>query len=95
MDQDFGTPEPLAPLYPQPTSTPSPHFTPSQPSPTQFTQAGRPKRNYRLPARYEDINPEPSQLLEEEDDQPTAVLPHLHLIVRNQLRTATNSFGLL
>jgi Plavaka transposase len=95
MDQDFGTSEPLVPSHPQPTSTPLPHLSPSQPSPPQFTQAGRPKWNYRLPARYEDINPEPLQPLEEEDEQPTAVLPRLRLIMRNRLRTATNSFGLL
>ena len=33
--------------------------------------------------------------LEAEDEQPTAVLPRLRLIVRNRLRTAANSFGLL
>ena len=35
------------------------------------------------------------QPLEEEDEQPTAALPCLCLIVHNRLRTATNSFGLL
>jgi len=89
MDQDF---EPLPPLFPLPTSTP-PSSSFSQPPP-QFTQAGRPKRNYRLPARYEDINPEPLRPLEEENP-PTAVLPRLRLIVRNRLRTVANSFGLL
>jgi Plavaka transposase len=84
MDQDF----------PLPTSTPPLPPSVSQPPP-QFTQGGRPKRNYRLPARYEDINPEPLRPLEEEDEQPTAALPRLRLIVRNRLRTATNSFGLL
>ena len=90
MDQDFDIiePSPLSLLLP--TSTPPP----SQPPP-QFTQAGRPKRNYRLPARYEDVNPEPLRPLEAEDEQPTAVLPRLHLIVRNRLQTAANSFGLL
>jgi hypothetical protein len=92
MDQDFGVIEPSPPSFPLPLSTPP---LPSSPPP-QFTQAGRPKRNYRLPARYEDVNPEPLRPLEE-DEQPTAVLPCLRLIVRNRLpvRTATNSFGLL
>jgi hypothetical protein len=94
MDQDFGVPEPSSPSFPFPLSTPPPSF--SQPPP-QLTQAGPPKRNYRLPARYEDLNPEPLRPLEVEEEQPTAVLSCLHhgLIVRNGLRTSTNSFGLL
>jgi hypothetical protein len=77
-----------------PLSTPPPPSSLSQPPP-QLTQAGRPKRNYRLPARYEDVNPEPLRSLEEEDEQPTVALPRPSLIVRNQVRTTTNSFGLL
>lgn len=78
-----------------PTSTPPPPSSLSQPPP-QLTQAGRPRRNYRLPARYEDVNPEPLRPLEE-DEQPAEgrLLPRLRLIVRNRLRTAVNSFGLL
>ena len=56
---------------------------------------GHPKRNYQLPARYKDVNPEPLPLLNEEDELPTAIIPCLCLIVCNQLWTATNSFGLL
>jgi hypothetical protein len=63
MDQDFDIIEPSPLSLPLPTSTPPP----SQPPP-QFTQAGRPKRNYRLPARYEDVNPEPLRPLEAEDE---------------------------
>ena len=95
MDQDVGIPEPFLPSFSQPTPTPPPPLPLPPPS---LTHAGRPKRNYRLPARYEDINPEPLQPLEpleKEDEQPTAVLPCLRLIVRNRLRTATNCFGLL
>jgi hypothetical protein len=88
--------EPSPPSFPLPLSTPPPPSSFSHSLPPQFTQAGRPKRNYRLPARYEDVNPEPLWPLEEEaTEQPTAVLPRLRLIVRNRLRTATNSFGLL
>ena len=110
MDQDFGVIEPSVPSFPPPTSiTPPPSFFPptSTPQrarppssfsqiPPQLTQAGRPRRNYRLPVRYEDINPELLRPLEE-DEQPAAgrLLPRLHLIVRNRLRTAVNSFGLL
>jgi len=90
MDQDSE----LSPSFPPPLSTPPPPSSFSQPPP-QFTLAGRPRRKYRLPARYEDVNPEPLRPLEEEDEQPTAALPRLRLIVRNRLRTATNSFGLL
>jgi hypothetical protein len=91
MDQDFDIIEPSPLSLPLPTSTPPP----PSPPPPQFTQAGRPKRNYRLPARYEDVNPEPLRPLEAENEHPTAVLPRLRLIVRNRLRTAANSFGLL
>ena len=95
MDQEFGIIELPPPSFPLPLSTPPPPSSSSQPTPPQFSQAGRPKGNYRLPARYEDFNPEPLQPLEEEDEQPTAALPRLRLIVHNRLRTATNSFGLL
>jgi hypothetical protein len=91
MDQDF---ELSPPSFPLPLSTPPPPSSFSQPPP-QFTRTGRSKRNYRLPARYEDVNPEPLRPLEEEDEQPTSALPRLRLVVRNRLRTATNSFGLL
>jgi hypothetical protein len=83
-------------IFPDPSlfiSTLPPLSSFSQPPPLQFTLA--PKQNYRLPARYDDVNPEPLRLLEEEDEQPTAALLRLCLIVRNRLRTATNSFGLL
>ena len=92
MDQDFGVPEPSLPSFSQPT-VPTSTSSPPSPPPT-LTHTGRPKRNYRLPARYEDINPKPLLPLEKEDEQPAAVLPRLRLIVRNQLRTATNCFGL-
>jgi Plavaka transposase len=105
MDHDFGVVESSPPLFLLPISTPPPRSSPSQspppqtppPQDSQFTQAGRPKRNYRLPARYEDVNPERLPLLNKENEQPTAIrfIPRLCLIVRNRLRTATNSFGLL
>lgn len=92
IDKDCDIAEPLSP---RPAATLPPPSSLLQPPPPLLTQAGRPRRNYRLPAHYEDINPKPLQPLKEEDGQPTAVLAHLHLIVRNQLRTTTNSFGLL
>ena len=95
MDEDFGVVEPSPPSFPLPISTPLPRLSPSESPPPQITQVGRPKRNYRLPARYEDVNPEPLPPLNEEEEQPTAIIPRLRLIVRNRLRTATNLFGLL
>ena len=90
MDQDLSLPS-----FPLPLSTPPLPLSFSQRPLPQFTQTGRPKRNYRLPARYEDVNPEPLRPLEEEEEQPTAALPRLRLFVRNRLRTATNTFNLL
>ena len=87
-------PEPLLPSFPQPTSTPPPPLPLPLPPPS-LTHAGRPKRNYRLPARYEDINPEPLQPLEEDEQPNESFSRRLHLIVRNPLSTATNCFGLL
>ena len=94
MDQDFDVAEVSPPSFPLPLVTPLPPLSFSSPPP-QFMQAGRPKRNYRLPALYEDVNPEPLPPLEEEEQQSTAALPCLRLMSRNGLRTSTNSFGLL
>ena len=91
MDYDSGAIELSPPSFPLCLSTPPPPSSFSQPPP-QFTQAGRLKPNYRLPARYEDINPEPLWPLEE-DKQPSAALSH-PLMVHNRLQTATNFFGL-
>ena len=68
---------------------------PPPPLPHPLTQAGRPMRNYKQPARYIDINPEPLPPLGEEPPPSTSILPRIVLIVRNRLRTATNSFNLL
>ncbi len=90
MDQD--SPGDVSPMM-----TPAP-LSPSPPPPPQLTAAGRPKRNYRVPARYEDVNPEPLRplrQLEEENEQPSAISPLLPLIARNHLRTVKNSFGLV
>ena len=88
MDQEFGIIGLLPPSFPLPLSTPPPPSSSSQPTPPQFSQAGWPKGNYWLPARYEDFNPEPLWLLKEEDKQPTAALPHLRLIVCNRLQVS-------
>jgi hypothetical protein len=67
---------------------------PPLPLPPPLTQAGRPMRNYKQPARYIDINPEPLRPLDK-PPPPTSILPRVVLIVRNRLRTAANSFNLL
>ena len=96
MDQDL-------PMDLPPPMPPAP-LSPPPPPPPQLTSAGRPKRNYRLPARYLDVNPEPlpqlgdpepSPPLEEENEPSTTILPLLHCIVRRPLRTLANTFGLL
>ena len=92
-------PEGLSESYPIPS--PNAIIVPPLPPlplplpPPQLTQAGRPMRNYKQPARYIDINPEPLRSLDEEPPLPTSILPRVVLIVRNRLRTATNSFNLL
>lgn len=82
----------LSPNHIEEPSLPSP---PPLPLPPPLTPAGRPMRNYKQPARYIDINPEPLRPLDEEPPPPTSILPRVVLIVRNRLRTATNSFNLL
>ncbi|KAF9474973.1 hypothetical protein BDN70DRAFT_814828 [Pholiota conissans] len=66
-----------------------------QPSPAiaapALTTAGRPRRNYRLPARFVDVPPEP---LAPAPIQPPAPLRRVLLIVRDRLVTAANSFGI-
>ena len=95
IDPEDRSKSPSIPL-PNPIEEPSLPSPPPPPPPPPYplTQAGRPKRNYRQPARYIDLNPEPCQPLEEEPPPPTSILPRVILIVRNRLRTAANSFNL-
>lgn len=80
----------------QPTQSPPP----SPPTVAALTTAGRPKRNYRLPARYDDVPPVgPTPLA------PPTILPHMApgslalprviLHVRDTIRTGSNIFGIL
>ncbi|KAJ7146778.1 hypothetical protein C8R44DRAFT_18711 [Mycena epipterygia] len=81
-------PSPLRSLSPEPI--PSRPATP--PSPPR-TAAGRPRRSYRLPARFEDVLPEPPApivILPEEPTGPCRVILH----VRDTMRSACNRFGL-
>ena len=93
VDPEGRSKPPSIPL-PQPIEEPS-LLPPLLPLPPRLTQAGRPVQNYKLPARYIDINPEPLQPLDEEPPPPTSLLPRVVLIVRNRLRTAANSFNLI
>jgi hypothetical protein len=92
VDQEGRSKSPSIPLPNPIEELPSP---PPLPLPPPLTRAGRPMRNYKQPARYIDINPEPLRPLDEEPPPPTSILPRVVLIVRNRLRTATNSFNLL
>ena len=83
--------------FPLPNPIEGPFLPPPPPlsPPPPLTQAGRPMRNYKQPARYIDINPEPLRPLNEEPPPSTSILPRIVLTVHNQLRTAANSFNLL
>lgn len=80
-----------SPIPPSPPLPPLPPLPP--PSPPRVTASGRPARNYHLPARYQDILPEPPLPATETEPEPTLVWRVL-LIVRNHFQTATNNFGL-
>jgi Plavaka transposase len=62
-----------------------------------LTRAGRPKRRYRLPARYEDILPEGPAPIPPNDNAvaaPTSIR-RVILHVRDVLRTGLNRFGIM
>ena len=74
---------PSAPLPPRPSS---PHLA--------LSQSGRPLRNRRLPARYQDIYPEaPHPAASPPIPSHTSVVRRVTLIVRNKFQTSPNSFG--
>jgi hypothetical protein len=62
-------------------------------------QAGkRPRRERRLPARYQDVLPEPPPVVVNNGAAsgpiPTRSFPHIRLIVRDTIQTVANVFGL-
>jgi hypothetical protein len=87
----------------QPSSvTQSPLVSATLPMPIidSHTKAGRPMRAYRVPARYEDIQPEGPAPLPPAPSLPpmapgSSVLPRVILHVRDFMRTVKNRFGLL
>ena len=68
-----------------------------------LVESGRPQRIRRLPARYQDLPPEPphpvpsvseSMPTSEQSPPEATVIQRVSLIVRNRFRTPTNNFGL-
>ena len=57
-----------------------------------LTRTGRPRRNYRLPRRFQDFLPEPASPAESESEVGT--IRRVTLIVRDRLVTIANSFGI-
>lgn len=92
MDTSKDHPQAQDSLADRPIRTPSPPPTPA------LTQAGRPQRSYRLPARYRDVPPEGPALvipsLPAVAPGSYAIPPSIHRIL-DPLRTTTNRFGLL
>ena len=68
----------------------NPLVTPAQ----VLTQAGRPRRNYRVPARFVDTPPEPLAPAVPAEPQAPKAIQRVLLIVRNRLVTTANYFGL-
>ena len=74
-----------------PLSIPSTHSNnPPVPPLPVHTSTGRPRRNYRLPARFQDVPPEPDTPLPAAEINATR---RVLLIVRDNFTTAMNSFG--
>ena len=68
------------------------HYIDIDISPTlNVTSTGRPRRNYRLPRRFDDFLPEPSS--PDETDDRIGFVRRVNLIVRDSFTTAANTFG--
>lgn len=88
----------LEDLHPS-TDTDAPDPPPFDPPSPQKTQAGRPQRHYRLPARYQDLLPDKPAPVETAKSLPqvapgSTALPRVILHVRDFMHTDTNLFGL-
>lgn len=69
------------------------HYIDIDISPTlNVTSTGRPRRNYRLPRRFDDFLPEPSS--PDETDDRIGFVRRVNLIVRDSFTTAANTFGI-
>ena len=77
----------------QPAATADMDVDADVPPPIQeFTRTGRPRRNYRLPRRFQDFLPEPASPAER--DAEIGSIRRVVLIVRDRLITVANSFGI-
>ena len=98
-----GPPSPIHPNQPPALSSSPPPFSSLPPGPASpplslpLSESGRPLRIRRLPARYQDIHPEPPHPAASSDRSPPEhavhVVPRVTLIVKNPFRTAPNNFG--
>jgi Plavaka transposase len=92
--------DPPSPPHPNPPEQPSRASSPIPSSSEQLTQAGRPRRSYRIPARYEDVPPEAPVAVPLPPSLPqcapgSLALPRVILHVRDSMRTCSNRFGIL
>ena len=72
---------------------PLPPPLPPPPSPG-LTRTGRPRRNYRLPRRFQDFLPESAAILDSPPHETHSKLKRVMLVVKDGLVTAANSFGI-
>ena len=83
---------------PGPSSS-APPSSPASPSSIEhepvLTQSGRPRRNYQLPKRFQDVLPAPAETAES-PEPPLQPVPRrsVLLVVRDRLVTAVNIFGI-
>ncbi len=61
-------------------------------SPVPLTRTGHPRRNYRLPRRFDDFIPDTASTSESEIE--TGTIPRVILVVRDRLVTAADKFGI-
>ncbi|KAJ3571321.1 hypothetical protein NP233_g3834 [Leucocoprinus birnbaumii] len=84
-------------LPPEPQPSPSP-VNENPPANPLTASSGRPRRNYRLPRRFEDILPAPPTALDENQMQTpvnaTETVRRVTLVVWEYVRTTINRFGL-
>ena len=60
--------------------------------PIPLTRTGRPRRNYRLPRRFDDFLPDTASTSESEIE--TGTIQRVILVVRDQFVTAADKFGI-
>ncbi len=73
---------------------PAPPPPPSPPTTPGLTQTGRPRRNYRLPRRFDDFLPESAAILNSPPPMTHSRIKRVILIVRDHFVTVANTFGI-